>query len=133
MAHILVTTKRGKQNQKPTVCVQRLLRFQKPYALPNDGVGAPEYMEMLNEAQRNVNLPETYTAEDIQKAKDGTDPDYFANTNWPKALFKSTAPQQEHNLSVNGGTQDITYYLSYGRQDQKGLVQEISMSSGEIT
>jgi TonB-linked SusC/RagA family outer membrane protein len=118
---ILVTTKRGKLNQKPTVAYNGYYGFQKPYALPKM-VGSAEYMEMLNEAQRNVNLPETYTAEDIQKAKDGTDPDYFANTNWPKALFKSTAPQQEHNLSVNGGTQDVTYYLSYGRQDQKGLV-----------
>jgi len=119
---ILVTTKRGKQNQKPTVSYNGYYGFQKPYALPKM-VGSAEYMEMLNEAQRNVNLPETYTAEDIQKAKDGTDPDYFANTNWPKALFKSTAPQQEHNLSVSGGTQDVTYYLSYGRQDQEGLVE----------
>jgi TonB-linked SusC/RagA family outer membrane protein len=119
---ILVTTKRGRQNQKPTVSYNGYYGFQKPYALPKM-VGSAEYMEMLNEAQRNVNLPETYTAEDIQKAKDGTDPDYFANTNWPKALFKSTAPQQEHNLSINGGTQDVTYYFSYGRQDQKGLVE----------
>jgi len=118
---ILVTTKKGKRNQKPTLSYNGYYGLQKPYALPKM-VGAPEYMEMLNEAQRNVNLPETYTEEDIQKAKDGTDPDYFANTNWPKALFKSTAPQQEHNLSLNGGSQDITYYLSYGRQNQDGLV-----------
>lgn len=119
---ILVTTKKGKLNQKPAVTYSGYYGAQKPYALPKM-VGSAEYMEMLNEAQRNVSLPETYTAEDIRKAKDGTDPDYFANTNWPKALFKSMAPQQEHNLSINGGTQDVTYYLSYGRQDQKGLVE----------
>lgn len=119
---ILVTTKKGKQNQKPMVSYSGYYGFQKPYALPKM-VGAPEYMEMLNEAQRNVNLPETYTPEDIQKAKDGTDPDYFANVNWPKALFKSFAPQQEHNLSLSGGTNDITYRLSYGRQDQEGLIE----------
>ncbi|WP_217602728.1 TonB-dependent receptor [Chitinophaga sp. GbtcB8] len=118
---ILVTTRKGKQNQKPMLSYNGYYGIQKPYSLPKM-VSAPEYMEMLNEAQRNVNLPETYTAEDIQKAKDGTDPDYFANTNWPKALFKSTAPQQEHNLSVNGGSQDVTYYLSFGRQNQDGLV-----------
>ncbi|CAL1520795.1 TonB-dependent receptor [Chitinophaga sp. MM2321] len=118
---ILVTTKKGKQNQKPTVSYNGYFGVQKPYALPKM-VGSAEYMGMLNEAQRNAGLPETYTDADIQKVKDGTDPDYFANTNWPKTLFKDYAPQQEHTLSLNGGTKDMAYYLSYGRQDQKGLV-----------
>jgi len=118
---ILVTTKKGRQHQKPVVSYNGYYGIQKPYALPKM-LGAAEYMEMLNEAQRNVNLPETYTEEDIQKVKDGSDPDYFANTNWPKELFKSHAPQQQHNVSLNGGSRDLTYYLSYGRQDQKGLI-----------
>src|SRR5690606_33192239 len=79
---ILITTKKGKQNQKPVVSYHGYYGIQKPYALPKM-LGAAEYMEMLNEAQRNVNLPETYTEEDIQKVRDGSDPDYFANTNWP--------------------------------------------------
>jgi TonB-linked SusC/RagA family outer membrane protein len=118
---ILVTTKKGKLNQAPTVSYNGYYGMQRPYALPKM-IGAAEYMSMLNEAQRNVGLPETYTAADIQKAIDGSDPDYFANTNWPKALFKEHAPLQEHNLSLNGGTQRMSYYLSYGRQDQNGLV-----------
>lgn len=118
---ILVTTKKGKVNQPPTVSYNGYYGLQRPYALPKM-IGAAEYMSMLNEAQRNVGLPETYTDADIQKAKDGTDPDYFANTNWPKTLFKEHAPLQEHNLSLSGGAQRVSYYLSYGRQDQKGLV-----------
>ncbi len=118
---ILVTTKKGRRNQKPTVSYTGYYGFQQPYSLPKM-VSSPEYMQMLNEAQRNVGLPETFTEADIQKAKDGTDPNYFANVNWPKALFKSTAPQQEHNLSLNGGGEDVTYYLSFGRQNQDGLV-----------
>ncbi|TWV99236.1 TonB-dependent receptor plug domain-containing protein [Chitinophaga pinensis] len=97
---ILVTTKKGKLNQAPTVSYNGYYGTQRPYALPKM-VGSAEYMSMLNEAQRNVGLPETYTEADIQKAKDGTDPDFFANTNWPKALFKEQAPLQEHNLSLN--------------------------------
>ncbi|PWV53575.1 TonB-dependent receptor [Chitinophaga sp. S165] len=118
---ILVTTKKGKLNQTPTVSYNGYYGQQRPYALPKM-LGAPEYMSMLNEAQRNVGLPETYTEADIQKAKDGTDPDFFANTNWPKALSKGHAPLQEHNLSLNGGAQHVSYYLSYGRLDQKGLI-----------
>ncbi|MBW8686418.1 SusC/RagA family TonB-linked outer membrane protein [Chitinophaga rhizophila] len=118
---ILVTTKKGKLNQAPTVTYNGFYGMQRPYALPKM-VGAAEYMSMLNEAQRNVGLPETYTSADIQKAIDGTDPDFFANTNWPKTLIKSHTPLQEHNLSLNGGAQHLSYYLSYGRMDQKGLV-----------
>ncbi|UPK70711.1 SusC/RagA family TonB-linked outer membrane protein [Chitinophaga filiformis] len=118
---ILVTTKKGKLNQAPTVSYNGYYGLQRPYAIPKM-IGAAEYMSMLNEAQRNVGLPETYTEADIQKAKDGTDPDYFANTNWPEALIKDHAPLQDHNISLNGGAQHMSYYLSYGRQDQKGLV-----------
>lgn len=118
---ILVTTKTGKLNQKPTVTYSGYYGIQLPTALPKM-LGSVEYMQMLNEAQRNVNLPPTYTEEDIQKVRDGSDPNYFANTNWPKELFKDYAPQQEHNLSLNGGTKDVSYYLSYGRQNQDGLV-----------
>jgi len=118
---ILITTKTGKANQKPTLSYNGYVGVQTPTALPKM-LGSAEYMEMLNESQRNVNLPLTYTDEQIQIAREGTDPNYFANTDWSKALIKDYAPQQNHNVSLNGGTSDLSYYASYGRLNQAGLV-----------
>ncbi|MDB5261870.1 MAG: hypothetical protein JWQ14_1151, partial [Adhaeribacter sp.] len=118
---ILITTKTGKLNQKPTISYNGYMGVQTPASLPKM-LGSVEYMEMLNEAQKNVNLPQTYTPEMIQKARDGSDPNYFANTNWTKELFKDYGPLQNHNVSLNGGSADFGYYISYGRQDQKGVI-----------
>ncbi len=118
---ILITTKSGSFNQKPTLSYNGYYGVQAPTALPKM-LGSAEYMEMLNESQRNVDLPITYTDEQIQIAREGSDPNYFANTNWSDALLKKYAPQQNHNISLNGGSSDLNYYASYGRLDQKGLV-----------
>ena len=118
---ILITTKRGRLNQKPVVNYDAYFGIQKPTALPKM-LGSVEYMQYLNEAQTNVGLAPTFTATQIETARTGTDPNFYANTNWPMALFKSQAPQQNHNISVSGGSSDLSYYVSYARQDQKGLV-----------
>lgn len=118
---ILVTTKNGKFNQKPVISYTGYFGTQLPTALPKM-LGSVEYMQFLSEAQTNAGLALSYTEEQIQKARDGSDPNYFANTNWPKALIKSSAPQQEHNISVSGGGSDMNYYFSYNYQDQKGLI-----------
>ena len=118
---ILINTKTGKLNQKPTIGYNGYMGVQTPTALPKM-LGSVEYMEMMNEAQKNVNLPQTYTPEMIQKARDGSDPNYFANTNWTDELFKDYGPLQNHNISLNGGSGDFGYYVSYGRQDQKGVI-----------
>lgn len=118
---ILITTRRGKLNQKPVVNYDGYIGIQKPTALPKM-LGSVEYMQYLNESQTNVGLAPTFTAAQIETARNGSDPNFYANTNWPKALFKSSAPQQNHNVSLNGGSSDLSYYMSYARQDQKGLV-----------
>ncbi len=46
-----------------------------------------------------------------------------ANTNWFKEMYKDWVPSQEHNLSVNGGSEKITYLISGNFLDQKGLIR----------
>ena len=46
-----------------------------------------------------------------------------ANTDWYGALYRDWAFSQEHNLSVNGGTEKISYYLSMNYLDQNGLME----------
>ncbi|MHA4893343.1 TonB-dependent receptor [Pedobacter sp. PWIIR3] len=118
---ILVTTKKGKFNQKAIISYNGYYGFQTPTRLPKM-LGSVDYMTLLGEAQVNAGLPKSYTDDQIEIARNGSDPNYFANTNWTNALIKDYAPQQNHAISVNGGSSDFNYYFSYGRENQDGLI-----------
>jgi TonB-dependent SusC/RagA subfamily outer membrane receptor len=63
-----------------------------------------------------------YTAEEIQKFKDGSDPDNYPNSNYLTSSFKSQAAQTGHNLNISNTTDKIQYTLSAGFLNQKGIV-----------
>lgn len=117
---ILVTTKKGKAGA-PTLSYNGYYGFQTPSALP-DRLGSVDYMKLLNESQINVGRNPTYTEEEIQIAQDGSDPNNYANTNWIDEVYRDSAPQENHNLSISGGQKDFDYYLSYGNLKEGGLV-----------
>lgn len=117
---ILVTTKKGKSGA-PTLSYNEYYGFQKPSALP-DRLGSVDYMKLLNESQVNVGRNPTYTDEEIQIAQNGSDPNNYANTNWIDEVYKKSAPQVNHNLSISGGKDEFDYYLSYGNLKEGGLV-----------
>lgn len=117
---ILITTKSGTLNQKVSISYNGYYGVQRPTALPKM-LGSPEYMEMLNEAQLNSGIPPSFTQAQIETAGNGSDPNYFANTNWFNEVYKKNAPQQNHSINFSGGSSDMKYYLSYGRQNQEGL------------
>lgn len=118
---ILITTKQGKLDQKPIISYSGYYGFQNPTSLPKM-LSSVEYMTMLGEAQANAGLPKSYTDAQIEVARNGSNPNYFGNTDWPHALIKDSAPQQNHNVNVSGGGKDLTYYFSYGRENQDGLI-----------
>lgn len=118
---IVVTTKKGKADSQPTISYDSYIGMQTPTALPKF-VGSPQYMQLLNESQVNVGRNPTYTEADIEIARNGSDPNYFANTNWIDEIFKKSAPQQNHNLSINGGAKNLSYYVSYGYLKEGGMI-----------
>ena len=122
---ILITTKRGTSAQ-PSVSYTGNYTLQQPTTVP-EFVSSGKYAEMLYEGELNSALPFTYTAEDIQKFKDGTDPDYV-NENWYDAAFKKWAPMQTHNLSVRGGSEKVKYFMSLGYLDQSSIYKSDDLS-----
>lgn len=52
--------------------------------------------------------------------------DSLANTNWQKEVTR-TAITQNHNLSMNGGTEKLVYFASIGIQDQEGILKKSDM------
>lgn len=120
---ILVTTKRGKSG-KPTVSYSFNQGFSSPTRLP-DMADAPTYATIQNEIDYYTNnaggMNQHYTDEEIQKFRDGSDPLNYPNTNWAKAALKRVALQNQHNLSINGGSDNVKYYVSLGKIYQDGL------------
>lgn len=120
---ILVTTKRGKTG-KPTINYSFNQGFSSPTRLPKMA-DAATYAQIMNEINYDSNpaggLNQSYTAAQIQKFKDGSDPLNYPNTDWEKQTLKSTALQNQHSLSVAGGSDDVKYFVSLGTIYQDGL------------
>ncbi|MFK8268096.1 SusC/RagA family TonB-linked outer membrane protein [Capnocytophaga cynodegmi] len=47
----------------------------------------------------------------------------WANVDWFKEFYRNNAPAQEHNISVNGGTEKINFFFSANILDQEGLLR----------
>lgn len=114
---VLVTTKVGKAG-KTRVTYNGYAGVSSATAIP-EKVDTWEYASLYNIA----NGSEVYTPEEIQKFKDGSDPDNYANNRYLKELFGS-ALQTGHDLSVTGGNDVNKYMLSFGYLYQDGIVEK---------
>ncbi|MBA4057070.1 MAG: SusC/RagA family TonB-linked outer membrane protein, partial [Marivirga sp.] len=117
---ILVTTKRGKAG-KPEISFNYNIGFNKPTRLP-DVADAPTYATMLNEIDEYRGNAPRYSAQDIQKFGDGSDPWKYPNTDWYDAVIKPVSKQDMATLSISGGTNDgVKYYVSVGSLSEDGV------------
>jgi TonB-linked SusC/RagA family outer membrane protein len=120
---ILITTKRGKTG-KPTINYSYNQGFSSPTRLPKMA-DAATYAQIMNEINYDSNpaggLNQSYTADQIQKFSNGSDPLNYPNTDWEKQTLKSYALQNQHSLSVAGGNDDVKYFVSLGTLYQDGL------------
>lgn len=121
---ILVTTKRGKAG-KATVSYAANFGWQSPTQLP-EYVNSADYAMLTNEARAYNKKVPLYSAEDIQKFRDGSDPDHYSNTNWQDLLFVGSGFQQQHNISLTGGDEKVRYMTSVGYQGQEGIIKNAS-------
>lgn len=120
---ILVTTKRGKTG-KPSITYSFNQGFTSPTRLPKMA-DAPTYATIMNEIKyyndQSGGMNQFYTDAQIQKFRDGSDPLNYPNTDWQKAALKKTALQHQHSLSVNGGSENVRYFVSLGIIGQDAL------------
>ncbi|OOQ57751.1 SusC/RagA family TonB-linked outer membrane protein [Mucilaginibacter pedocola] len=108
---ILVTTKGGKFNSKPTVSYNGSYGLQDAKVLVHK-VDAWDNAYYKNQSLINSGLPPAYTPDQIQALKDA------GNGNWDVEHLLKKAPQQSHNVSISGGGETNSYYISAGYQDQ---------------
>ncbi len=117
---ILVTTKRGKSG-KPTISYNGFAGIQNPTIYPKLMSG-PEYAQTKNIARQNMGLPPAYTDEEMQDILQGR----VQEQDWYDLTLNKRAFQTQQNISVNGGTDAIKYFMSAGYMHQDGLYDNLN-------
>lgn len=119
---ILVTTKRG-QPGKP----QFNLKFNQGFNLPTripEMADAATYLSMLNELDYYNGLTPAFSQEELGKYRDpNSDPWLYPNTDWFDAVFKPVSFQTKADMSVSGGSEDVSYFLSFGGLTEDGFYE----------
>ncbi|MFY7794887.1 MAG: SusC/RagA family TonB-linked outer membrane protein [Chitinophagaceae bacterium] len=118
---ILITSKRGRSGRMK-VDYDAFYGFQQPVDRPVylDGAG---FMKMYNEALTNEGAAPRFTEAQINDymANNAKDPDRFPSTDWQQATF-TNGLQQQHNITLNGGSDRLKLLAAANYMDQNGIV-----------
>lgn len=120
---ILVTTKRG-NTSKPTITINSSYTLQTVTRML-EPASSGQWAELEREIHLMQGLPEStapWTTEDIAKFYAGDDPGY-PNSDWFDFVLRKTAPMQNHNVSIRGGSDAIKYYGFVGYTDQETIIR----------
>lgn len=124
---ILVTTKKGKKNAKPSFNYNTVLSVVTPTDLPRMA-SAAEYVQMWNDAQlfqRNGSGVPFYSQEEVQNWINGG-PGY-ESTDWGNLVLRESSSTVQHNFSASGGTEKTNYFMSFGYVEEEGLLRSNDM------
>ncbi|MBC7745889.1 MAG: SusC/RagA family TonB-linked outer membrane protein, partial [Flavobacterium sp.] len=127
---ILVTTKHGKDGVPVAVNYSFYQGLLSPTQLPKMA-DASTYASMIREMQGYNGVTETnmsYSLDDVDKFKSGQFPWTHPNTNWFDASLAQFSQTRNHNLSVNGASKVVNYYVSFGSQYDEGIFKKSSTS-----
>lgn len=119
---ILITTKRG-QKGKPTVKFSINQGYSRPTKIP-EMANSAEYATLLNEIDKYAGQTERYTPDEIQKFRDGSDPWSYPNTDWFAETLRSWSPQTNANATIEGGTENMNYFVSFSAKTQDGIYKK---------
>lgn len=118
---ILITTKRGKEGTM-NLTYNTYASIQQPTFLGDQIWNSAQYMELWNQLADRHGGRTKYSQELIDKYKDpNKDRIKYPDFNWMEGTF-GNGYLISHNLNVNGGSEKLTYNISFGFQDQQGIV-----------
>lgn len=122
---ILITTKNAKKGA--VVAHYNMDIGKQSMSAPPDFIDSWEAATLYNEALVNEGKSPKYSEAEIQKFKDGSDPEHYPNTDWYDLFWQGSGLQQSHSFDISGGTDKMQNYLSMGYLSQDGLVEGSSL------
>ncbi|TWI00471.1 TonB-linked SusC/RagA family outer membrane protein [Flavobacterium tiangeerense] len=114
---ILITTKKGKSG-KMSVSYNGYTGFSQA-ARKLDLLDATQYTTLMNERYANGYVQSPNNPYILPYSSTTA---YGKGTNWQDAIFNDSALRTGHELSLSGGNDVSTFYLSFGLLDQEGIV-----------
>lgn len=121
---LVVTTRRGKAGT-PKVNLRVESGIQQPTKTPQF-LDSYNTAVLINEAQHNDGIPLSFTQQDLDLFKNGSDPYGHPNVDWYNKIFKKYTYQTNANLDISGGTTGVKYFISGGALNQNGLVRDFA-------
>lgn len=121
---ILITTKKGKSG-KINIDYTGYVSMESIGKTLDAVSDYATYMELMNEAYRNSGQPGRFSDETIALWRNdaGKNPLLYPNTNWVDEVFK-TAVATNHNISLSGGNDKISFYTSFGYNNNPGVMDD---------
>lgn len=126
---IIVTTKKGKQG-KTRITLNTNVGISSPTDIPQMA-NAGQYMTMRNEAEVNAGRPPYITQEELLKWQQGA-PGYKSYDYYDE-VFDKYATQYQTTLSLEGGTEKLSYYGSIGYADDNSFLKTNSINYNKYT
>lgn len=132
---VLITTKSGKMGQKDHVTYSYDVSWDHPSAMPDimTSVGLLEAQQYVKEwtlqkvsdsEKARLEAARRYMENPIDENRyfiNGGSIDWVMNINPYHEAIRDWTPTQKHNLSISGGSNTVSYYLSLGYHDQEGM------------
>ena len=136
---ILITTKKGKAG-KAKVNASATFTIANTTNLL-DMINLEEYANYANSRIQDGLVPFHLVGDQVRYVFNGSYDKYDANNpetynvvtyrNWQKEIYTS-AFSQNYSLSLNGGSDKITYYISANFKDINGTVKQTSLKQGDL-
>jgi TonB-linked SusC/RagA family outer membrane protein len=128
---MIVTTKSGRNLNKPEIHVRVENSFSAPTSIPKFVNGAT-WMQMHNEAVINSsnispnggylgNIAGLYSQSQIANTANHTDPYIYPDEDWYHTLFNTVTSNQTANVNILGGGSKVDYFMSGTFNRENGL------------
>jgi TonB-linked SusC/RagA family outer membrane protein len=118
---VLVTTKKGKKNEKPSINMSGYYGFQNFTRYPHPA-NAGQYVRALVESEQNLGRDPSllYTPAELAKWENGT----YKSYDYYKEVLRPNVPQYYISANASGGTQRSNYYMSVSRLKQDAVIKD---------
>lgn len=129
---VLVTTKKGKKNQAPTINASGYYGLQNFTRYPHPA-NAPQYVRALVESEQNFGRDPSllYTKDQLAKWEAGTEKGY-KSYDYYNMVTRKNVPQSYISANASGGSQNSNYYFSVSNLKQGAILKDFKYERTNI-
>ena len=113
---IVITSKKGKLNEKANLVVKAQYGFSDPVADGLQMMNSEQYIQFRD----MIGQPVSQSIKDLVK-------NYGISTNWRDEVLNNNAATYTVDAALTGGSEHINYYLSFNHHSQEGLIEQSRM------